>query len=468
MSNTLKQVTTTDPYGKSSECGLFTVDTPDAAFVLSNIAITGQTYTFSCWVKSSANKSVTVNDQSFPSTTQWKKHAVTFVADSTDVRILFSNAGTYYIYHPQLEQGNKPTDWNPAPEDVYLDLSNLKVGGRNYILQSGEEQIINLTGSQVFMDLPFSAAMLACIAEEMIVSFDIRYESAAHSLQWGFYFRNDATGSSITKRDPEFSEMTGEYVRYSYPVQYKEGCGPENFSRVRFAFRGGTGTVYIKNIKLESGSKPTDWTPAPEDVEDDIAAAQNTANSAKEQAAKAEALIEVLEDRIRTLVRDANGESVMTNDGTGWYFSTAALYDQANAASQLLEQLVYQMGSVEAAIEVLSGSVDKFGIIAEYVHSGYHTYKDENGDEQRVPCIDLWETDTGFKLKITNTAILFTDGTTPLLTVDSKAGSITAPKAILENELQIGANGRTDGVWVWKQRANGNLGLSWVPKGVSS
>ena len=50
---------------------------------------------------------------------------MTYVAESTDLTIAFGNTGNFYIYHPQLEVGNMPTDYSPAPEDL-----------EDYVLQS--------------------------------------------------------------------------------------------------------------------------------------------------------------------------------------------------------------------------------------------------------------------------------------------------------------------------------------------
>ena len=47
-------------------------------------------------------------------------------------------------------------------------------------------------------------------------------------------------------------------------------------------FRDATGDLYVRNIKFERGNIATDWTPAPEDVDVSIAAAQATANQKKQ------------------------------------------------------------------------------------------------------------------------------------------------------------------------------------------
>lgn len=93
-------------------------------------------------------------------------------------------------------------------------------------------------------------------------------------------------------------------------------------------------------------------------------------------------------------------------------------------------------------------SIADLGIIGEYVQIG--TYEGE-------PCIELGEVDSDFKLVITNTRIMFMEGTSVPAYISNQ--SLFIKKAVIEEELQQGG-------FVWKARSNGNLGLVW--KGVTS
>jgi hypothetical protein len=115
--NTLATASMTDPYGKVSECIQFTIVDPSSPFVLNDIMAVGRQYTFSLWLMSEADASLMVAGKTFISTNVWNKHSVTFTADDTGLYLNFGVAGTYCIYHPQLEIGDKATDWTPAPED---------------------------------------------------------------------------------------------------------------------------------------------------------------------------------------------------------------------------------------------------------------------------------------------------------------------------------------------------------------
>lgn len=115
--NTLATATMTDPFGKTSECIQFSIDDAANPFVLNDIMTIGQRYTFSLWLMSAEDASLSAGGDTFASTSAWNRYSVTFTANGTDLLLNFGMVGTYYIYHPQLEIGTKATDWTPAPED---------------------------------------------------------------------------------------------------------------------------------------------------------------------------------------------------------------------------------------------------------------------------------------------------------------------------------------------------------------
>lgn len=116
--NTIATCRTQGPSGKLEDCALFVIDDIADSFVLTDVASIGQEYTFGLWVRSDLEGSLTVYGKTIPSTTTWEKHTHTFVSNSVDLAIDFGVAGTYYIYHPQLEVGNVASDWGLAPMDL--------------------------------------------------------------------------------------------------------------------------------------------------------------------------------------------------------------------------------------------------------------------------------------------------------------------------------------------------------------
>lgn len=117
---------TLNPFGKEDECAKMIIDSSLREFILSNITIAGQQYTLSFWVKSDDPGTLTAANHSIQTTDTWQRFVHTFVANKEYVTFNFSDAGTYYIYHSQLELGNKATDWSPDPEDMEVDVDEFK------------------------------------------------------------------------------------------------------------------------------------------------------------------------------------------------------------------------------------------------------------------------------------------------------------------------------------------------------
>jgi hypothetical protein len=102
--------------------------------------------------------------------------------------------------------------------------------------------------------------------------------------------------------------------------------------------------------------------------------------------------------------------------------------------------------SAESIIYSLNGkqySISDLGTIGDYVHIG--TYEGE-------PCIELGESDSNFKLIITNTRIMFMENSDVPAYINNQ--SLNIKKAVIEEELQ-------QGNFVWRIRDNGNMGLVW-------
>lgn len=115
--NTLQSYQTTSPYDKTEECARFIIDDISKTFILSNIMEPNQEYTFSFWVRSESDGRLIIRNEAFSTSTEWHTYVITFTTTVKNFNIGFGTVGTYDIYHPQLEIGNKVSDYSPAPED---------------------------------------------------------------------------------------------------------------------------------------------------------------------------------------------------------------------------------------------------------------------------------------------------------------------------------------------------------------
>lgn len=208
---------------------------------------------------------------------------------------------------------------------------------------------------------------------------------------------------------------------------------------------------YIYHPKLELGSKDTDWTEAPEDViyrvnktNETAANASNMATNNSTRLDRAESLIEQLVDRISMIVTDSSGTSLWEQTAdSGWTFSMAQTQESIETIRGLINDTNLAVGSTDATVEALRGAMNDITNSFEWVK--VTTYQDE-------PCIILGETDSDFRLLITNTRIMFMEGSNIPAYISNQALNIK--KAIIEDELK-------QGNFVWKIRSNGNMGLVW-------
>lgn len=162
----------------------------------------------------------------------------------------------------------------------------------------------------------------------------------------------------------------------------------------------------------------------------------------------AESIIHQLADSISMLVTNGDGTSLMTQTENGWTFSTADIQNNINSAAEALHNLSEEFGDAQTTINILKQGLDDLGVLSEYVK--IESYEDE-------PCIELGEGDSNFKLRITNTRIMFMDGSDIPAYINNK--SLYIKKAVIEEELHHGG-------FAWVKRANGHLSLVW--KGADS
>lgn len=319
-------------------------------------------------------------------------------------------------------------------------VEGIDIGGRNYYrpskvvdlgctgLASGEQSLIS-TGSCIGFYIPVVAGEVWTVSRSSL---------ANNRFDCCFTVDEPANGVLIQGWNSGYRESL-EMVGLVVP----EGC---NYLFLYLSNQNDE----MPNIKVERGNKVTDWTPAPEDMatSDELASVQSSADLTEERVTTAETLIQQLSVSISMLVTDGNGQSLMTQTDTGWTFSTGELQAVVDSTSENLDALTNEVGDVNSAVGVLQQAVDDLGILNDYVKIG--TYEDE-------PCIELGETDSDFKLLITNTRIMFMEGTGVPAYINNQ--SLHIRKAVIEEELQ-------QGEFVWKARSNGNLGLIW--KGANS
>lgn len=425
------------------------------------------------------------------------------------------NPVNFDIWDIKLENGNIRTDWTPAPEDanpshytksetdakikvesdritstvnkvttVENNLNNLTIGGRNILLNSSFEQNSdNWEGSTGILN--FVEKDGHTCAHIQHTKFGVTYE--IHQSIFGKlepntkytmsgWVRTDnivkgSTNPSIMFYHDGYYDDNGTRKWYGYGTKnFKINEGTGSWEYVVWTFstdevkltlatscsmyvytRDITGDVYFYDLKLEKGNKPTDWTPALEDVDADISDAQNAADAAQSTAdntqttvTEAQSKITQLSNMIANLVTDENGGSMMTQTSDGWTFNMSSISGNLEAVQNALVDMQANQNDTNNLLEKISNLVDSVAKKTAYITMS----TDDNGD----PCIELGKSDNLFKVRITNTAIDFLEGSSKIAYANNN--TFYSIKIITE-ELQLGKGPG----FVWALRANGNLGL---------
>ena len=350
-------------------------------------------------------------------------------------------------------------------------VENTEIGGRNLLFNSKGEFVSSTDASYGFWNLAndtYSHGIELKAGQSYTLSFD-------WAVDWGEVTPVSNVTASVgcgstagafsydigAKALPNLSTETSGSVAFTFTPKAADLIGRPYFAmrpiRTNTADAVDGTTWTIKNIKLEKGDKATDWTPAPEDVSDDINKAQKTADGAVTNITVAQSQIQQLAESISSFVRGDGGGSLMKQDSDGiYYFDISELEKSLSDTANALDELNGIVLQANGDIDVLKSTAEALRQRTEYIRS----YTDENDN----PCLELGEGDSAYKAYITNNGIKLMDGTSTPTSVTRRM--LVIEKAMVRDELQIGdeEDASTTGVWVWKRRSNGNLGLSW--KGV--
>lgn len=374
--------------------------------------------------------------------TDWSRCYVTFTISTADTycpRFEQSVAGaTLWVAGLKLEKGNKATDWSPAPEDIEGDVSALEqrvsaaelkiepdaivstvrtsegykadqtaleskisqsatditlsvkqqingiaVGGRNYILESGEYDPITGNGgaAQDYYIFKIADAFWSNderIDSNIVFSFDWEWNTGLPGAMNSLIGFRASPYYNASFQFPA-GQKTG-HVSLSINIPTLNYTATHLF--VRLVNVSSSYNLTIRNAKLEVGNKATDWSPAPEDpagslsVNSDYSKVEITKNQVKIVSREMEVAVPSEDGEDDVLRVDADGvhaevveadqivsDSVVRTQG-------AASYTPANA------------GELAAFLEELSGKhlTGRVYIDCKNVTSGNYTVANLSGE----------------------------------------------------------------------------------------
>lgn len=210
-------------------------------------------------------------------------------------------------------------------------VNNLSIGGRNLLLgtatatgdvSSGSGSLVenldlfngitgiktNLAWQERYMNLKAVAKRGGFnVGDSLVASVYIKSDQDVN-VDVSFH-RSTGTGN-ISGSTKTYQNVTinNKWRQFWFPFVADEGSLERVDTRIEINKATGDNYIYWSGWKLEKGNKPTDWTPAPEDIDEDITTAQNTANKANSTATNAISMA----DSAKKDVQNTN-ENLMNN-----------------------------------------------------------------------------------------------------------------------------------------------------------
>ena len=226
-------------------------------------------------------------------TTEWQK--ISFTITITDAKIT-SGSGTitddlyFYIQFynhstseswmkkPKLEFGSFETEWCKSKYD------DLPGGGRNLLKGSK----LNINNSTTYNIAVLYFGDQRPVEGEPYV-LQIKGSLGSDRVGWGVYnsggtvYEGNYNADNSGGGNAFYDSATGVYTLIIPSWKIVQGSTTAANDRIalyQFPKTGASSASSIEWVKLEKGTVPTDWTPAPEDVEEEIESAQESADAA--------------------------------------------------------------------------------------------------------------------------------------------------------------------------------------------
>lgn len=300
-----------------------------------------------------------------------------YYKDTDNTYKLAISASSIYLSASNKDVGTMVTEANANAAAAKNAINNLKIGGRNLVIEKGiiygrtdidDGSIMSTNDHQTTEFVPIDAGTYTISGTKL----------------------SEAHGKYITVA---LYNSNKEFIKRLVPIKtinedtYSEtGEAPANTAYARTSFPTG----YFDRIKLERGNKATDWTPAPEDVDNKI---DSTADDLELSIASQSASIT---NDVHGIVLNALEDYVEKDEYNTYKSSTKSQLEV------LSNQIEMNFTSTNSSIETVNGKVDtKFEELTKYIRfstDGIEIGKDENS----------------LKLKLDNDMIQFTKNGIPI------------------------------------------------------
>lgn len=279
---------------------------------------------------------------------------------------------------------------NSAKNELNTKINGIQIGGRNLFKNSNREERTYSYPSSNYVDQFRGTTSIPLNGDTYTLSFWAKSTVAGDVIRVHFYSpsniihcvgsQGQVSGNNDGQCDFTLSTtLTKYWVTYTIP----KGGNSAYSAIIPRMFSGfGKGTVSVKWEKLEEGNKATDWTPAPEDVDEAI----NTERTERQSA------IETKANEITSKV----SETYVSNSALEYYqkdVESRFTQTKKDFTWSINESVKDAKNEMSGQINSVNGRVDGLKQTTDNVNN----YMSFNNDG-----LTLGKSDSAFKTKITN------------------------------------------------------------------
>ncbi|MDD3186322.1 MAG: hypothetical protein PHT76_13585, partial [Anaerostipes sp.] len=195
----------------------------------------------------------------------------------------YSDVSKSSSYEAAKTAYNKALAANNTANDAKDTVDNMEIGGRNLLTGTfGDWGLVYTptTGEDRGQHIAdFVLPDDAKVGDEFAFSFDIKLEN--FNSQTGYTWKTSLQGKVDDMWLPTAKNILINSIPYPKRIWTSNGTyhcvgiakvvndvNKKFEIKLRTDYSDGNGSIYIKNLKIEKGNKATDWTPAPEDIDD--------------------------------------------------------------------------------------------------------------------------------------------------------------------------------------------------------
>ena len=310
--------------------------------------------------------------------------------------------------------------------NVQNKINGINIGGRNLARQSN--RFINGTGAPGITSAVYNDGSLSVTAESGKGDWYKLGIITSEGIEDGFNEDDEFTISFIAssydtttipdiyiKEGMGYYPMKGTLTSNDSMIYYSGKWKKNNSINLHLGFNGIVGTITFRKWKIEKGNKPTDWTPAPEDVENDISSLEYETKSIKENVSSLVLDTGSINASVKAL------QETVTKTADGLASDIASIQDQVNL----------KMSSNDVKLEIqkeMSKGANKVSTSTGFTF-------DENG-------LNISKTDSEMETQITEDGMKIYKNSEVMLTANNQG--VDAKNLHATTYLIIGNNSRME------------------------